>query len=376
MVYGRKTADIAGFDWRHVPINSEQLMTNILCNGLDIAALTSPVHLHCMDWFKNVPSNSIVFAGSYGDSIGRAEFSGKHILELDNLKPVNIFGLMQKKVLGNALAGINQDIFELHQRCQNQPSYGIWECEMQGHYMRNLIAQAMSIIGMNCNLYQIFTHPSVYSFMWSVHPALRDDRVYMHLLKQLDPKLLELPWARTNRSLSGPTVGAQSGLLKKFHRYQDWLSGPILSELNSYVDPEWFEATGIFDPESVKKVCDYIQQGTETYGFRPYERWAWLASFRSMAESLEKMDHPGRFEMASSDSVVELTTLPPSQCSVFRKTFRHVSCLYRIAKTCWTPVKTMRKKIRRRGLKRRAIRNYPPNKNIATESKSGGFHQC
>lgn len=364
VVYGRKVAEIAGFDWKHIPIGHQNLLANIRSNCPDVGSLVSPVHLHSMDWFKNVSEDAIVLAGSYGDSVGRAEFSGLHILELDYLKPVNLFGLMRKENIDIALEGINSDISQLRQRCEGQPKYAVCECEMQGHYMRNLIEQAMSIIGLNCSLYQMFTHPRVYSFMWSIHPSLRDDKIYVHVLKSLDTKLLSLPWARTNFALSGRTVGAVSGLTKRFHRYKEWLSGPVLAELNSYVDPEWFGATGIFESESVKKVCDYVRGGSDTYGFSPYERWAWLASFKAMADSLKKNSRDAELKTGTGSATknIDLPQLPGFQDSVLRRLLGKTKGLYSLARTCLTPVRKARKKMRINKLKRRAVKMYPQEK--------------
>src|SRR3989442_721563 len=67
----------------------------------------------------------------------------------------------------------------------------------------------MSVINHFCSVYQMFTDPRVYSYMWSLHPSLCVDEVYAVLLGRLHPNLARLPWARTNRALRGRTEGTR-----------------------------------------------------------------------------------------------------------------------------------------------------------------------
>ena len=289
--YAKKVAEILGFEFQHIQMSPEDLYHNIVDGSKEIGCLVPPNHLHCMSWLKNLSKNSLVLAGSYGDSIGRAEFSGRHLLELDYLKPINTFGLLKSDLLDVASSGIGQDFQRLKQRAGNVEKYVHCEHQAQGFYMRSMIAHVMNVINGYSNLYQMFTAPSVYQYVWSIHPACRDNRMYAHLLELLHPTLARIPWARTNKALKGKTQWANKSLKKDFHMYKEWIEGSLYDDIVKLNDPDWFEATGIFDVESVKKLSHAIKgghPGYAQYGKRSYELWLWLASFRIFAQEFEK----------------------------------------------------------------------------------------
>ena len=291
VVYGRRVAEILGFEWVHVDIGPGDLLENTLELGVFNGALVSPVHLHCMGWFKRVPRCSLVLAGSYGDSVGRAEYSGRHVAQLTYLRPSNPFALIRKEALQEAYHGIMEDFSALMDRNPGVPRYVHCEHQMQGHYMRNMIAHAMSSIEKYCDIYQMFCDPEVYAYMWSIHPAARRSRTYAELLELLDPRLARLPWARTNRAPRGRTIGAQEGLRREFHSWVEWISGPLFEELRDLVDPEWLESTGIFNAKKVQALCSIVRErvrSSAAYGSLAHERWLWLACFTRMARWLER----------------------------------------------------------------------------------------
>ncbi len=349
VVYGRMVADILGLGWIHVNIGAEDLVRNIEEMAFTMGTLVSPIHIHCMHWFKNVSKEALILAGSYGDSIGRAEFSGYHLLELDYLQPKNTFGLMCKEVLKSAYDGVVKDIKALHGRSTNQARYVICEHEMQGHYMRNMISQAMSVIIQYCPIYQMFTHPEVYQYMWSIHPALRNNNVYAELLERLNPRLARLPWARTNKALRGRTIGASSRWRKDFHNYAEWIKGPLFDELNCYIDPEWFAETGIFNP---CKIRNLVKQARI-----PYDIWLWLAAFRRMAEYIENLGGSIGLASGALNNMGEFPhQLAKKKRDRLRLILRNCVFLHR-----WvTPCRKFFRKIRRFVVKCQAILKYPP----------------
>lgn len=287
--YARQAAEILEIDWRHVELGEDDLLRNVRDAATHLGALISPLHLHRMSWFETVPPDSLVLAGSYGDMVGRAEFSGKRLLELRPLEVKDRWALLRREVYPEGYAGLRTDLLALRERADRAPQFAVCEQEMAGHYMRGLIAHAMSIINTYCRVYQLFTDPSVYSFMWSIHPALRFDGVYATLLEQLEPRLARLPWARTNRALRGRTAGAIGGLRRDFHEYARWVSGPVYEELGHWVDPQWFDQTGVFDAQRVEELSRLVRRGVGTGrnpGNWPFELWCWLASLRQLHDWL------------------------------------------------------------------------------------------
>jgi len=158
--------------------------------------------------------------------------------------------------------------------------------------MRGMIAHVMTIINRYCSLYQMFTDPEVYGYMWSIHPSVRDDRIYAALLTQLDQRLARLPWARTNKALRGVTEGANKELQRRFHRYVEWIRGPVCNELGDYVSANWFAETGIFDPRRIEALNVKITQDENKFGLycnKAYGIWTWLAAFRRFSEQLNEL---------------------------------------------------------------------------------------
>ncbi len=352
VVYSRKVADILGLDWIHIPLGPENLLENI-DHAVTLGSLVTPPHLHCMSWFENVSPNSIVLAGSYGDSIGRAEFSGSHLLAVDYYRPVNRYGLLRKELYPKALHDMNLDLQSLRRRNSGAPKYVLCEYERQAHYMRSQIAHAMSLINNYCSVYQLFTDPEVYSYMWSIHPSLRDDRVYACLLERLDSRLARLPWARTNRALSGKTEGAVQGLSLDFHDYRAWIVNDLYNAIEECIDIEWFKSSGLFNHEGIKGLSDAIRHDYShgaSGSFRPYELWIWFASVRAFERRCRDL---GKNIVLDHDDET-----PVEEGVSARETGRAPSLRQRIGQNAY--VKQYRKKIRNYVLKKRALKEFPP----------------
>lgn len=356
VVYASKAAEILGFDWQHIQISPQTLIDNISPNIEILGCLTSPNHLHCMQWFKNMPGDTLVLGGSYGDSIGRAEFMGKHLLELDYLSPVNPFGLLTKDVLKSAHQCMNFDFESLRKRYHDNPKYVQCEHEMQGYYMRGMIGHVMSIISHYCDLYQMFTSPKVYGYIWSLHPSCRKDNVYAELLESLSSDLARLPWARTNKALRGSTCGRLKNLRDHFHSYAEWISGPVYRDYSSLLDPDWFEEIAIFDPDKIKKLNKQVGErdiSLKLYGFRSYEIWLWLVSFRKFLVFLQSVGKKVVFEnRIHGVSEGEDLAVAVDDRTKFRRA---------VAQSKF--IRNNYRKIRRHYLFKNAIKSYPPEYN-------------
>jgi hypothetical protein len=350
--YAKATAELLGFGWKRIEITPESLLQNIHEGFPLVGGLVPPCHLHRMLWFNNnVGKDALVLAASYGDSIGRAEFSGRHLLELDYIKASNPFDLIKKEWMPEALRGIQQDLDDLRGRAGNCQKYALCEMEMQCHYMRGMIAHVMNVINNWCTLYQMFTDPEVYGYIWSLHPARRDNRIYAALLEKLHSGLARLPWARTNKALRGKTVGAKTGLRKRFCEYAQWSSNELYDEIKRLVEPDWFEATGIFDPIQVDFLNTSLAPRSDTlktYGSQPYDIWLWLAGFRVWSEKLQKEGKNIRVKHAGTLSKEDVATAPQDR-SYLRRLLSGNPLLYKAISS-----------VRRRWAKAKSIRQWPP----------------
>ena len=281
VVYGREVARILDFEWLHLPLNSGHLWGNIRTEAPRLGALVSPLHLHRMDWLGGLDEGDLVLAGSYGDSIGRGEFCGVHLLALPPYRSINRFGLLQSTVVAAGSAEIARDLEALHGRGPEAPARAHREWEQMAFYMRNQLADSMAGSAPAGRLYQMFTAPEVYSFVWSLHPAARGDASYFELLETLDPRLAKLPWARTNRAVRGRTDGARRDLRPSFHQYSRWTSVDLQPQLAEIVDPELLAATGVFDADAVRRLVTAVSRDPDATGrdsYQIHERLAWLAS--------------------------------------------------------------------------------------------------
>ena len=258
--YAKKIAEILGWQWEHINLTKEDLYENTVKHSLEIGSSLLPIHLHKMQWFNKFDKNYLVIAGSYGDSIGRAEYSGKHLTELNYLKIINPFGFIRNNVFKIASDGLENDLNSLYQRSTLKYRHVLNELVMQGFYMRRLINLAMTSISNNCTFYQMFTHPNVYSYMFSLHPCRRNNDVYANLLELLNPSLARLPWARTNRALKGKTMHVNINLKKNYHNYLEWGLSLLDERLGRFLDIEWFESTNIFNAERIKETIVELKQ--------------------------------------------------------------------------------------------------------------------
>ncbi|MBX3728779.1 MAG: hypothetical protein KF858_06305 [Candidatus Sumerlaeia bacterium] len=297
--YAEAIARHYGFEWINAPFGPEVVRDNIDVTGKWLGALHSPEMLHYMTWFERVERDALVLAGSYGDSIGRAEFAGLHLLELGPRKPSDPFALMRPGVRAAADRQVREWNENLRRRASNAPLHAQCEHWMQGYRMRGNLCHALTVINRYATIYQMFTDPEVYGYMWSLHPACRTDDMYAMVLERLDPFLARLPWARTNRALSGATHGAREELKPHYHDYTGWSAGALRERLEELVDPEWFGDTGVFDSAGIVALREKVAAMKTRVG-RANDVWFWLAGFRSFVSHLEAGGLRVRFDADAS----------------------------------------------------------------------------
>lgn len=295
VVLGREVAEALKFDWHHAVLGFEHLEENIELCRQQLCASVSPIHLHRMKFvMERCASDTLVLAGSYGDSIGRGEYSKRTVLELLPLQPFNFLGLMRPELAQQAKTECERDLAHLRQRAGDQPEYVHLEHQQQGHYMRGLIAQTMSVIHHRAPVYQVFTHPNVYSYMWSVHPAARTDDVYRCLLKILGQAVASIPWARTNTSPDGSRHD-RTPTLPNYHDYPAWTRTLVRQQMGSYGRERFFNEfriLGFLDHDKFVKFVDRLvdpDRSLQTLGHSPTGVFLWLETLRRVATDLQSI---------------------------------------------------------------------------------------
>jgi len=295
VVLSKRVAQLLGFPWTHVNLDKEDFCNNIRLMATQLGAPTSPQHLHRMNWFDTVDPDSLVIISSFGDSIGRAEYAGRHLLELDHLNPRNFYHLMPDDLYSSALEDLRADIHSIRRRVGNQPLHVECEHERQAHYMRGL-ATSMSVINRYCHVYQAFTSPDVFGYMWALHPSVRNDDVYKLLLRRMGHDLCDIPWSRSARSfLTNRKERITDELLPNYHEYRQWIR-EVFSE--KYAGPDvkdWWMNTGLFRQDTLELLITNTIEKDEfsrIYGQKPYEFVAWLMSFYELGQIVQIKKRP------------------------------------------------------------------------------------
>jgi asparagine synthase (glutamine-hydrolysing) len=353
--YAKILAETYGFEWQYLPLAEINLKENIERMAKKMGAANSPYHLHRMDWFEdNALPNSVVLGGSYGDSVGRAEFSKRTVLELLPLQAFNYLGLLSQEVANTAAVQFESEIHKLNSRTGfESPDYVKREHERQAHYMRGLIAHTMSIIGQspNCKLYQAFTAPEVYGYMWSLHPAIRDDRIYAELLEIISRDVASLPWARSNRSLKGEVRFSRADLNPNYHDYDAWSRNIVKELMGAEGDKEFFDSFdefGVFDRKNIENLFRrFIKNDAKilAHGNQAYSAILCLLTFRRIRQLVNVEITPPVFE----DSDSNRTKVRTDRRTYIRRLLSNVPMLRNSVGS-----------LRRRYLRKASIRKYPP----------------
>lgn len=223
VIYSRMLADHYKLNWHHVPFDANILKENIEVS-VDIgAAEVSPFHYHAMMKLKDfVSKDDCVIAASYGDSIGRAEYSGSHLLNVKLHEINNNNGLFNWFVFQKNKSILEKDRASAWVTDREQSEIIKNELDMQENYMRRMISHAMNCIRTFTNLRQAFTSKDIVSYVFSIAPFCRNSDIYFEIFKIVDPYLSEIPWARTGISPSRQVNHINEPYKKDYHDYDNW----------------------------------------------------------------------------------------------------------------------------------------------------------
>lgn len=278
VVYAREIAERYGWEWRHFLLGPEQLRTNIRITA-DMGAEFAPFHLHALSEVAKCKDLDAIIAGSYGDSIGRAEYSGARLLNLAPFIPTRLdpFGLIRPEVLETYQTSINDDIYGYRTRIPRSQEFQYREIEQQMHYMRRRNQACMSHVAEVIPLYQMFTAPNTFGFMWGLDPHTRNDQHYQKLLPLLPGKVCDIPWARTGLPLE-KQQGNTDSLARLHHQYGIWLRQDLHDEIHALIFNGSLQALNIFNESSLRWLM-HLWPKSKTHSInRLDEIIAWMAS--------------------------------------------------------------------------------------------------
>lgn len=284
VVYARRIAERFGWEWQHFPITAETLAANIGLMG-QMGAEVSPLHLHAMPEVARVGGLDVVLAGSYGDSVGRAEFSGRRVTQLRPVLPRRLdrFGVLRAGAVAAAAPELRMDAVDTPHLDQYTPALRRREIEQEMHYMRRMLQSCMLSIAREKRFYQLFTAPEVFGRMWALDPAIRDDAWYSRLLPRLPGNLLEIPWARTGSPYGRPTE-QPDGYSRLYHAYGVWLRGELREVVMARVNSERIRGLGLFSDSGLDRALHaWARAGTSSTNSLD-ELVSWLASLHDFLE--------------------------------------------------------------------------------------------
>jgi hypothetical protein len=284
--YARRIAKRLNWEWKHFTVGAEELWEN-LCISATRGAEYSGIHLHAIPAIAKTCRFDAVLAGSYGDSIGRAEYSGVKVQNIVNLTKgiKNDLYLIKDKVYKTFKGSWNEDVTHYHKLFPQKEWYQQFEQDYQLHYMRRMLNACMDLIGERMPFYQLFTNPKVFGYMWSLHPKVRTDEVYANVLNLFATDLSDIPWARTGLQY-GVKTGTPDSYKKKHHSYLKYLT----YDLHSLVEKELLDFckhdSGVFNSYSIRGALKLSNQN-EQVGVRLLER---LSAITSIAMCIKKYD--------------------------------------------------------------------------------------
>lgn len=264
VLYSKQIALHFDYEFYHIDITP-----NILKENIEIAvdfgnAEVSAFHYHGMSKLKELVSiEDCVIASSYGDSIGRAEYSGSHLTDI-NLQTIN-----------NPYNLFNTNIYNKHKTIIENDRSSAWitdreqskniknELDMQENYMRRMIAHAMDYIKSFTTLKQTFTSDQIVSFVFSISPICRNFDTYYQIFTKLDPYFLRIPWARTGISLENDYIDNDPKHLKDYHSYKKWFLDDYYNVISSTILNGKLIANNIICLSSIENLLNHWKHNIE-----------------------------------------------------------------------------------------------------------------
>ncbi len=281
VMYAKEIAKRLNWDWKHYTVTSNDLIKNIKETSIH-GCEYSPIHLHAIPQIRDDNNLDLILAGSYGDSIGRAEYSGVKVKFIKHLysKIENTGGLFKSTQFKLALNPIYQDFKKYHHLYPRNEPYMQNELDRQLHYMRRMLNPCFKLLTEKVKFYQVFSHPDVYEYMWSIKHDRRNDLVYKFVLQEFCTKLDDIPWARTGLPY-GQTEGKPDSFSKNHFSHTEIFSKEIILKVQSALLSQEIKELGIFNTQSLKFLAFFIKYFPPN---NPYfiDRVLWLCSLSDM----------------------------------------------------------------------------------------------
>jgi len=285
IVYAKKIAEKYNWEIKSFKLNAEILKQNIQITA-DEGCEFSPIHLHGINEVSNEKELDLILAGSFGDSIGRAEYSSKHASKLNSIATgiSNKFFFLNHNQFKKSIEKINTDIEKYSNQFSRNLDYANFEIEQMAHYMRRELNPCMTLIDRKIPLYQVFAADNVYKFVLNVPIKLRDDKLYFNILNKIDQSLLEIPWARTGKPYLKNDYLEDTKYTKGYHQYGKWIKNDLAEYINDLIFNGNLESLNIFNMKAIKYAIKINNKSNLVASNRIDELIVWLASLSILIE--------------------------------------------------------------------------------------------
>lgn len=282
--YARRIAQRFGWDSLHFQITPSLLERNIHHCAVS-GAEVSPLHLHAVPDVAQISGLDAVIAASYGDSIGRGEFSGVRVGSVKPMpaRPFDSFHILDPDFLQRHVRAIGEDargtVHKVEVSGRGRADAAAVEQQQQMNYMRRMLHCTLLTIGRETPLYQIFTGPRVVGLMWGLSPKARDDRWYELLLNELPGNLLDIPWARTGKLFprGGECLDERPRL---YHQYGTWLRHELYGVIESAALSSEIRGLGLLNERALDGAFSAWRRSSTTSTSQLDELFAWLSALR------------------------------------------------------------------------------------------------
>lgn len=281
VVYARKIADRLNWDWKHYDITSEDFFNNIFA-AAERGSEYSPNHLHAMLKVREEKGLDCILAGSFGDSIGRGEYSGRTVLQLKDVRNGidNTYGFLYDKYFKKFNNEIDKEVLFYWRNFPQLEQYQQIEQDYQIHYMRRMLNPCLSVINERIPLYQVFTNPNIVRYMWSLDPSIRNNNIYKNLLKRFTTDLSDIPWARTGLLFDEVKGRPLDTYKKTYHsfQYSNIINRQLYEPIKNLVLSENIERLEIFNIDTLKNIFRLMKTPFYKQNITLEQKLTWLAS--------------------------------------------------------------------------------------------------
>ena len=307
VVYAKEIALRLNWKWKHYTVTAIDLLNNIKETAIH-GCEYSPIHLHAIPQIRDDNNLDIILAGSYGDSIGRAEYSGKNVRYL---KPVlrgisSLRRIIYQSVFENSIKYIENDVHRYHIQFPEKEPYMQYELDYQLHYMRRMLNPCMELLTEKMNFYQVFTHPDIFGYIWSINPERRNSLVYKYMLQEFITKLDDIPWARTGLPF-GQEKGTPDLYLKDHHSYANIIKNEILNKIETLIISNEIKKLRIFNQGGLKQLVNLVKFFPSKDLIYP-EKLIWLASLAEMTKiyNIQGLDYKNPNQYWSENNLLSV----------------------------------------------------------------------